>query len=55
VIDEDIDLYGKSLRVAFIARMRGEKRFASVDDLTAQMGRDVEEARRLCAAFSAPR
>jgi riboflavin kinase/FMN adenylyltransferase len=55
VIDEDIDLYGKPLRVAFIARLRGEKRFASVEELIAQMHRDVEQARRLCDAFEPPR
>jgi riboflavin kinase/FMN adenylyltransferase len=55
VIDEDLDLYDKPLRVAFIARLRGERRFASVEELVAQMERDVEQARELCAAFSAPR
>lgn len=54
LIDADADLYGKPLRVAFIARLRGEKRFASVEDLVAQMHRDVDEARRLCAAFRPP-
>jgi riboflavin kinase/FMN adenylyltransferase len=55
LIDQDTDLYGQTLRIAFIARLRGEKRFEDVDSLVAQMGRDVEEARRLCANFSAPR
>ena len=55
VIDEAIDLYDKLLRVAFIARLRGEKRFASVEDLVAQMHRDVDQARELCAAFRPPR
>jgi riboflavin kinase/FMN adenylyltransferase len=54
LIDEDVDLYGKTLRIAFIARLRGEKRFAGVDELVAQMHRDVEEARGLCANFSPP-
>ena len=55
VIDEEIDLYGKTLRIAFIARLRGEKRFPGVEELVAQMHRDVEEARTLCANFSPPR
>jgi riboflavin kinase / FMN adenylyltransferase len=55
LIDHDADLYGKTLRIAFIARLRGEKRFESVDELVAQMGRDVDEARRLCAEFTPPR
>jgi riboflavin kinase/FMN adenylyltransferase len=54
IIDEDIDLYGQILRVAFIARLRGEKRFAAVEDLISQMHRDVEDARNLCATFAPP-
>src|ERR671919_211538 len=54
LIDYDGDLYGRTLRVAFIARLRGEKRFESVEDLVAQMHRDVEDARDLCANFSPP-
>jgi riboflavin kinase/FMN adenylyltransferase len=55
LIDHSADLYGRTLRIAFIARLRGEKRFADVDALVAQMGRDVDEARRLCAEFAPPR
>jgi riboflavin kinase / FMN adenylyltransferase len=38
------ELYGETLRIAFIERMRGEKRFESVDALVEQMNRDVEQA-----------
>ena len=55
IIDHDEDLYGHNLRVAFIERLRGEKRFASVEELVAQMRLDVEEASRVCASFRAPR
>jgi riboflavin kinase / FMN adenylyltransferase len=55
LIDHEADLYGRTLRMAFIARLRGEKRFASVEELVAQMHRDVEAARELCAAFKPPR
>jgi riboflavin kinase / FMN adenylyltransferase len=41
------DLYGETLRIAFIERLRGEKRFESVDDLVAQMNRDVDEAKKI--------
>ena len=54
LIGFDGDLYGQQLRVAFIERLRGEQRFPSVDDLIAQMQRDVEEARELCASFTPP-
>jgi riboflavin kinase / FMN adenylyltransferase len=54
LIDFDGDLYGRKLRVAFIERLRGERRFPNVEDLIAQMHRDVEEAQRLCASFAPP-
>jgi riboflavin kinase / FMN adenylyltransferase len=44
LIDFDGDLYGQTLRIAFVERMRGEKRFDSVDELVEQMNRDVEQA-----------
>lgn len=45
LLDFDGDLYGETLRVAFVDRMRGEKRFDSVEALVEQMTRDVEQAR----------
>ncbi len=50
LIDFEGDLYGETLRVAFAERMRGEKRFESVEALKAQMQRDVEQAAEICAA-----
>ncbi len=35
------DCYGQELRLAFLERIRGEKRFDSVDELVEQMGRDT--------------
>ena len=55
LIDWEGDLYGRSLRVAFIERLRGERRFPSVEDLIAQMHSDVERAREVCARFRPPR
>jgi riboflavin kinase / FMN adenylyltransferase len=52
LIDRDEDLYGKTLRVAFVERLRGEKRFAGVEELIAQMRIDVEDAKRVCASFT---
>ncbi len=54
LIDFEGDLYGDTLRLAFIARLRGEKRFPSVEDLIAAMRRDVEQARELCSGFKGP-
>jgi riboflavin kinase/FMN adenylyltransferase len=44
------DLYGQTLRIAFLERMRGEKRFESVDELVAQMRLDVDRAREITSA-----
>ena len=54
LIDFDGDLYGETLRIAFRKRLRGERRFESVDALVEQMERDVEEAARVCAAATFP-
>jgi riboflavin kinase / FMN adenylyltransferase len=54
LIDRDEDLYGKLLRVAFVERLRGEKRFPSAEELVDQMRRDVEDAKRVCATFQRP-
>ena len=46
LLDMDCDLYGQELDVAFVRHLRAEKRFASLDELKAQIARDVELARR---------
>jgi riboflavin kinase/FMN adenylyltransferase len=43
------DCYGRELRLAFLNRLRGEKRFDSAEALIEQMHRDVEDARSLAA------
>jgi riboflavin kinase/FMN adenylyltransferase len=47
VLDFDGDLYGQAVRVRFVDRLRGEERFDSVDELVAQMQRDVEATRKV--------
>jgi len=54
LIDFEGDLYGTQLRVAFVERLRGEKRFAGVEELIAQMRIDVEDAKRVCASLQRP-
>jgi riboflavin kinase / FMN adenylyltransferase len=52
LIGFDGDLYGQRLRIAFLERMRGEKRFDSVDALVEQMQRDLVQAREIADARS---
>jgi len=54
VLDFDGDLYGEILRVAFVRRLRGERRFDSAEELVEQMHRDVEAVRRACVAGTVP-
>jgi riboflavin kinase/FMN adenylyltransferase len=49
LLDFDGDLYGQTLELAFRKRLRGEKRFESVDALIDQMALDVDAARAVCA------
>jgi riboflavin kinase/FMN adenylyltransferase len=49
LLDRDVDLYGQTLKVDFLSRLRGERRFESVEELIEEMHRDVERARDLCA------
>jgi riboflavin kinase / FMN adenylyltransferase len=46
LLDVAEDLYGRSLRLEFIARLRGERKFSGIDELRAQIARDVEAARQ---------
>jgi len=47
LLDFDGDLYGLVVDVSFVRGIRPEKRFSGVDELRAQIARDVEEARRI--------
>ena len=49
LLDFDGDLYGETLRLHVVARVRGQERFSSVDALVAQMHRDVERCREILA------
>jgi riboflavin kinase/FMN adenylyltransferase len=49
LLDFDGDLYDTELELAFLKRLRGEKRFDSVDALVDQMAADVDAARAICA------
>ena len=50
LIDFEREIYGEPLRLEFHRRLRGERRFADVDALIAQMGLDVQQTRELVGA-----
>jgi riboflavin kinase/FMN adenylyltransferase len=50
LIDWEGDLYGTTIRTSFLERLRGERRFDSVDALVDQMWADVARARDICSA-----
>lgn len=45
LLDQTLDLYGQDMTVQFVSRLRGDHVFASVAELSSQIGRDVEQAR----------
>jgi riboflavin kinase/FMN adenylyltransferase len=47
VLDFEGDLYGTTLGIEFVERLRGMERFDGVDSLVAQMHKDVEQTRAL--------
>jgi riboflavin kinase/FMN adenylyltransferase len=47
VLDFDADLYGATLGVEFVERLRGMEKFASVDALVEQMHADVKQTREI--------
>lgn len=53
LLDREVDLYGRQLRIAFMQRLRGERRFASTEALIEAMRRDVELTRTLLASGAA--
>ncbi|MEX2642111.1 MAG: bifunctional riboflavin kinase/FAD synthetase [Acetobacterales bacterium] len=52
LLDFNGDLYGRTLRVRFVAWLRGEERFDGLDALKRQIARDCEAARRSLAPLS---
>jgi riboflavin kinase/FMN adenylyltransferase len=53
LFDFDEEIYGEVIHVDFIARLRGQKRYESVDDLVAQMHVDADNARAALAGGAA--
>lgn len=49
IFDTAADLYGSTVRIGFIGRLRDERKFAGLDGLVAQLGEDEQRARALLA------
>lgn len=49
ILDFDENIYGEKIRINFIQRIRDEKKFAGVTELSDQIRKDVEAARRILA------
>ena len=45
LLDFDRDVYGHPLRLELLGRLRGEERFGSVEELVAQVHRDIAAVR----------
>jgi riboflavin kinase/FMN adenylyltransferase len=50
LLDFDGDLYGSTLELSFLVRLRGERRFESAQALVEQMHRDVQRTREIAVA-----
>jgi riboflavin kinase/FMN adenylyltransferase len=47
LVQESMDLYGRAVRLAFIQRLRDERKFPDIEALQEQIAADVRRARRL--------
>ncbi len=53
LLDYDGDLYGRTIELDFLERLRPTRPFAGLDDLLAQITADVARTRQLCADATA--
>ncbi|MBI5929378.1 MAG: bifunctional riboflavin kinase/FAD synthetase [Chloroflexi bacterium] len=54
LLDFDRDIYGQRLDLDFVAWLRGEAKFTSIEELIAQIQRDVEEGRVILDKIISP-
>ncbi|MDY6953770.1 MAG: riboflavin kinase, partial [Thermodesulfobacteriota bacterium] len=47
ILDFDRDIYDQRIRVNFIQRLRGEKRFSGPEALATQINKDIAQARKI--------
>lgn len=51
IFDFDLEIYGKKLKVELLRYIRPQQKFASIEELKAQIGRDINEARQFIQSF----
>jgi riboflavin kinase/FMN adenylyltransferase len=49
ILDLQADLYGRELKVHFVQRLRGERKFSGLDELKAQIAKDIALGRTILA------
>jgi riboflavin kinase/FMN adenylyltransferase len=54
VLDEDIDLYGKTVEVSFFDRLRGMVKYTTIEALIEQLKQDVDDTRVLLTEAPLP-
>ena len=47
ILDFDGEIYGKTVTVEFLERIRGDKKFESIDELKKQIEHDIEMVRKI--------
>jgi riboflavin kinase/FMN adenylyltransferase len=50
VLDYSGDLVGKKIRINFLSRLRGERSFQDIRELSEQIAKDIEDARTVLVA-----
>jgi riboflavin kinase/FMN adenylyltransferase len=51
ILDFEDNIYGKDIRVNFIHRLRDEKKFSGIEELSEQINKDILKARRILEKF----
>ncbi len=54
VLDQDLDLYDRTVEIAFVERLRGMVRFDTIEELIAKLAEDVERTREIMAEAIPP-
>ncbi len=50
LLDAQGDFYGRDMTLRFLRRLRGQQKFSGMEELKAQIARDVEAVREICGA-----